>query len=85
MVIDWLGASWAMAVLRQKRRLASVPGTVMGVPVGSAPWLTVKRVPVSWFWGRPPSAGGLNRGSSHVPVQVVGSAGSITALACVSL
>ena len=58
-----------MAVLRQMGRLASVPGTVMGVPVGSAPWLTVKKVPVSSFWPMPPSAGGLNRGSAHVPVQ----------------
>src|SRR5262245_4282048 len=47
--------------------------------------LTVKIVPVSAFSGRPPSAGGLNRASRHVPVHVGGSSGSIFALACVSL
>ena len=46
--------------------------------------LTTKRVPVSAFSGFPPSAGGLNRGSRHVPVHV-GSAGSIFASAWVSL
>ena len=33
------------------------------------PELTMKMVPVSAFSGRPPSAGGLNRGSRQVPVQ----------------
>ena len=33
------------------------------------PELTLKIVPVSAFSGRPPSAGGLNRGSRQVPVQ----------------
>jgi len=42
-------------------------------------------VAVSAFSGLPPSPGGLNRGSRHVPVHVGGSAGSMTALACVSL
>ena len=41
-------------------------------------------MPVSAFSGRPPSAGGLKRGSRHVPVQTFGS-GSILAPACVSL
>src|SRR5437773_8927108 len=47
--------------------------------------LTVKIVPDSAFSGRPPSAGGLKRGSRHVPVHVGGSAGSILTFACVSL
>ena len=34
--------------------------------------LTMKSVPVSAFSGLPPSAGGLKRGSRHVPVQVGG-------------
>ena len=38
-----------MAVFRQMGRSASVLGTVMGVPVGSAPVLTSKNVPVSSF------------------------------------
>ena len=45
----------------------------------------MKIVPVRAFSGRPPSAGGLKRGSRQVPVQVGGSWGSIFALACVSL
>src|SRR3984893_12035087 len=45
----------------------------------------MKIVPASAFSGLPPSAGGLKRASRQVPVQVGGSAGSITALACVSL
>ena len=40
-------------------------------------------VPVSAFSGRPPSDGGLKRGSRHVPVQL--GLGSIFALAYVSL
>src|SRR5437764_1318645 len=46
---------------------------------------TVKSVPVNAFCGRPPSAGGLNRGSIQVPVHVGGSRGSSTAFLCVSL
>ena len=45
--------------------------------------LTMKIVPVIPFSGRPPSAGGLKRGSRHVPVQV--GEGSIFAPAWVSL
>src|SRR5690242_14216474 len=44
--------------------------------------LTVNCVPVSAFCGRPPSPGGLNLGSCHVPVHATGSIG---ALAWVSL
>src|SRR5207249_4329954 len=47
--------------------------------------LTIEIVPVSAFSGRPPSDGGLNRGSRQVPVHVGGSWGSIRAFACVSL
>ena len=39
--------------------------------------LTVKSVPVRAFSGRPPSEGGLNRGSRHVPVHA--ESGSILA------
>src|SRR6266550_8761589 len=45
--------------------------------------LTPKSVPVSAFSGRPPSAGGLKRGSRHEPVHC--GLGSILAPACVSL
>src|SRR2546426_10497342 len=44
---------------------------------------TVYSEPVSALSGRPPSDGGLNRGSRHVPVQ--DGSGSIFWLACVSL
>src|SRR5713226_5047183 len=44
---------------------------------------TENSVPVSEFSGCPPSAGGLKRGSRQVPVQVVGSAGSMGWLAWV--
>src|SRR3954470_10915898 len=47
--------------------------------------LTVKIVPVRAFSGRPPSAGGLKRGSRQVPVHTLGPAGSVFALSCVSL
>src|SRR5437773_12565817 len=47
--------------------------------------LTVKMVPLNAVSGRPPSAGGLKRGSRHVPVHVGGSSGSIGWFACVSL
>src|SRR5215470_14556784 len=74
----------AIDVLRQKRIAAAAAGTVM---LGNCAWQhwVVKIVPVRAFSGRPPSAGGLKRGSRPVPVQVGGSCGSITALACVSL
>ena len=74
------GASVATAVLRQKRILPSAAGTSIAVV---APSLTMKSVPVSAFSGRPPSAGGLKRGSRQVPVHA--GVGSIFALACVSL
>ena len=45
--------------------------------------LTVKIVPVRAFSGRPPSEGGLKRGSRHVPVHA--GSGSIFASARVSL
>src|SRR5437868_2104574 len=72
----------AAAVFRQKRSPANreVSDTV-SVRVA----LTMKILPLSAFSGRPPSAGGLNRRSRQVPVHVGGSAGSMTALACVSL
>ena len=62
----------ATAVFRQNRSLLYCAGTVMSV----VPELTMKSCPVSAFCGRPPSAGGLNRGSCQVPVQVGGSCGS---------
>ncbi len=62
-------------MLRQNRILPSAAGTVMLVV---APSLTVKIVPVKAFSGRPPSAGGLKRGSRHVPVHTLGR-GSILA------
>src|SRR5262245_48602067 len=71
-----------MLVLRQKRILPSAAGTWMAVV---APSLTMKICPPSAFSGRPPSAGGLKRGSRQVPVHVGGSCGSIVAPACVSL
>ena len=80
-VVTCPAASDATAVLRQKRRCEYADGTL----IGAVPRLTEKNVPESELPGRPPSAGGLNRGSCHVPVQVGGSAGSITAFACVSL
>ena len=64
----------------QLRRTAPAP-VIESVP---AP-LTMKIVPVSAFSGRPPSAGGLKRGSRQVPVHVGGSGGSMIALSCVSL
>src|SRR5664279_162242 len=75
-------AAWvATEVPRQNRSLPSAAGTRRL----TVPELTLKIVPVSRFSGRPPSAGGLNRGSRQVPVQVGGSCGSMTALAWVSL
>ena len=66
-------------MLRQNRIWPSTPSTSMSV----VQQLTVKIVPVRPFSGLPPSAGGLNRGSRHVPVQA--ELGSILALAWVSL
>ena len=71
-----------MLVFLQKRILPSAWGTVMA---SLRTEFTQKTVPVSAFSGRPPSAGGLKRGSRQVPVQVGGSAGSITLSAFVSL
>src|SRR5437667_11663545 len=76
------GAKDAMLVFLQKRILPSAWGTVMA---SLRTEFTQKTVPVSAFSGRPPSAGGLKRGSRQVPVQVGGSAGSITLSAFVSL
>ena len=70
--MDWPRARLATAVLRQNRSLLYCAGTVMSV----VPELTTNNCPVSAFCGRPPSAGGLNRGSIQVPVQVGGSCGS---------
>src|SRR6266542_4220902 len=78
----WPACRLATAVFRQNRSGAYAAGTT-SARLSSA--LTVNRLPASAFSGRPPSAGGLNRASRHVPVHVGGSAGSITALACVSL
>src|SRR5262245_9460228 len=75
------GGSPARLVFRQNRDLPSGSATVMEVIGPGA--LTVKIVPLSAFSGRPPSAGGLNRGARQVPVQSAD--GSIFALAWVSL
>src|SRR5437868_5929789 len=73
-------AVWfATAVPRQNRILPSAAGTLSATPQQ----FTVKIVPVSPFSGRPPSAGGLNRGSRQLPVHVA--VGSILELARVSL
>src|SRR5947207_2174075 len=75
------GASAATGVLRQIRRLLYCEGTLMSV----VPLLTTKNWPVTAFSGRPPSPGGLNRGSRQVPVHVAGLCGSTCASKCVSL
>src|SRR5262252_6726522 len=80
-VATFPGARLAIDVFRQKRSLLKVAGTVMSV----VPEFTVKYCPSRAFSGRPPSAGGLKRGSRQVPVQVGGSWGSNGPLACVSL
>ena len=72
--------SEATLVLRQKRSALKAAGIVIA---SSRYALTVKIVPVNPFSGRPPSAGGLKRGSRHVPVHSL--LGSIFAFACVSL
>src|SRR3954468_25007861 len=56
----------ATRVFCQKRRRAIEAGTLIAV----VPELTVQIVPVTPFSGRPPSAGGLKRGSRHVAVQI---------------
>ena len=58
-------AKLATDVLRHCRSLPCAAGTCM---VRSS-LLDMNAVPVSAFSGRPPSAGGLNRGSRQVPVQ----------------
>ena len=63
-------------MFRQNRSLEYCAGTLMSV----VPALTTNNCPVSAFCGRPPSPGGLNRGSSQVPVQVGGSCGSTDAV-----
>src|SRR3954469_12396282 len=80
-VVLALSARLATRVLRQNRILPSADPTTMLM----AQQFDVKIVPLSAFSGRPPSAGGLKRGSRQVPVQVGGSWGSILASACVSL
>src|SRR5439155_3474945 len=69
----------ATRVFCHRRRCAIAAGTVSA----PSPELTVHRLPVTAFSGRPPSAGGLNRGSRHVPVHA--DVGSILAPASVSL
>ena len=59
----------ATLVFRQNLGLAYDAGTV---PMSVVPELTSKSCPVNAFCGRPPSAGGLKRGSIHVPVHVGG-------------
>jgi hypothetical protein len=61
-------------VSRQNRRRPSSADTVRGA---NTQQLAAYSVPVNAFSGRPPSAGGLNRVSRHVPVHVGGSAGSV--------
>src|SRR5437762_12965617 len=55
----------ATRVLRQNRR----PAIEAGTEIADVPELTVQMLPVNAFSGRPPSAGGLKRGSRHVPVH----------------
>jgi hypothetical protein len=54
-----------------------------GTVIDPVPVFTIKYVPERAFCGRPPSAGGLKRGSAQVPVH--SGEGSILAPACVSL
>src|SRR6266540_3186456 len=66
MVVVPPGAMLAMDVLRQRRSRLYAYGT-------RSDWklvpLTMKKFPVTAFSGRPPSAGGLKRGSRQVPVH----------------
>src|SRR5215210_2549669 len=84
-VVVWVAPRAGTLVLRQNRSWPSVPSTVMSV----VQQLTANIVPVSAFSGRPPSPGGLNRGSRQVPVQIgllfASTAGSSLAPASVSL
>ena len=76
-------AAWAAtAVPRQKRIFPSASGMRMESR-RDVPPLTMKSVPVSAFSGRPPSEGGLKRGSRQVPVH--SGDGSILAPSLVSL
>ncbi len=68
------GASVATLVFRQNRSGPNEAGTVIASVRGP---FTMKMLPERAFSGRPPSAGGLNRGSRQLPVQVGGSFGSI--------
>ena len=70
-----------MLVSRQKRSAESWDGTWMAY----VPWFTAQYWPVTALDGCPPSAGGLNRGSAHAPVQVGGSPGSDRTLSRLSL
>ena len=72
-------ARLAIEVFRQNRSFPSSAGTFISWSVPC----TSQSVPVMAFSGRPPSLGGLKRGSRQVPVQV--EVGSILASALVSL
>src|SRR3954469_21762319 len=65
-VAVWPARRDATDVLRQKRRAEYSEPTVSA---SFAYPLTLYRVPVSAFCGRPPSAGGEYVGSAHEPVQ----------------
>ena len=73
------GARLARDVLRQKRSFPSAAGTVIA---SFASW-TMNMVPLISFSGRPPSDGGLKRGSRQVPVH--SGLGSVLAPSSVSL
>src|SRR3982751_241279 len=55
----------ATRVLRQNRRFAIAAGTVIAL----LQQFTVQIDPINAFSGRPPSPGGLKRGSRQVPVH----------------
>src|SRR2546430_14725758 len=75
-----------MLVFRQNRDCASTAGTLIDRSVLSAPGpFTMKMVPFRAFSGLPPSAGGLKRGSRHVPVHVGGGRGAGTPVGSGSL
>jgi hypothetical protein len=65
-VAVWPGWSAATLVSRQNRSRLKRYGTRSG---SLRTLLTVKIDPTSSFSGRPPSNGGLKRGSRHVPVH----------------
>lgn len=79
-VIVCPGCRAAMAVLLHSRMVANSAGTTVA---SLAMPLTMNRVPVRAFSGRPPSDGGEKRASRQVPVHC--GLGSILALAIVSL